>query len=153
MECSEHWGAEASAINTERNERKPLTTSKRYKKNSKHGTIFENFPNPKVYNFSYYHDFLPVEQTFCTYPQWAGTPYSWSSQTARLPSPGIILTFLLSFVTTSRYSVKMTLCKPDSKYSSRSRMALQSFICTLDDLDWSLLWGLTLFKISSSFLA
>ena len=41
-------------------------------------------------------------------------------------------------VFTSRYSVKMTLCKPDSKYSSRSRMALHSFIFTLDYLNRSL---------------
>ena len=122
------------------------------------------FPKTKCFYLlltSYCYDFLPVEQTFCTYLQSAGTLCYWSSQTALLPKDTkSVWTFFFyifccchfSLVLTSRYSVKMTLCKPDSKYSSKSRMALHSFICTLDDVNWSFL-RITLVRISSSFLA
>ena len=87
----------------------------------------------------YYHDFVPVEQTSCICPQSIGIPCCWSAQTALLPSNTQLEWILLFFtvVVTSRYSVKMTLCRPDSKYSSKSRMVLHSFICTFDDLSWS----------------
>ena len=98
--------------------------------------------------------FLPVEKTSCTCPQWACTPCSWSSQTAPLPSDGKICLLVLQ-----NFCHHLKVLSEDDTLQARLKVLLQVkdgsalFHLHLDDLNWSLLWGVTLFKISSSFLA
>ena len=66
------------------------------------------FPKTKCFYLlltSYCYDFLPVEQTFCTYLQSAGTLCYWFSQTALLPKDAkSVWTFCFTFFLLSFFS-------------------------------------------------
>ena len=107
------------------------------------------FPKTKCFYLlltSYCYDFLPVEQTFCTYLQSAGTLCYWSSQTALLPKDAkSVWTFFFTFFVVVIFLLFLpqgTRSRWRSASLTQSTPPSPGWLCTLSSAPWTMSTGL-----------